>query len=116
MSSATLRVLLNGALKTGIPRPCASARSTWFVPMQKQPRVRRSFPAASTRGVTCVLLRIPSTWTPAIRSSSSASFGECAMDSTSKPELCKSSRAVGWTFSTRSTFTRSGDCVMTGGL
>ena len=36
-SSATLRVLLNGALNTGTPRWLAASRSTWLVPMQKQP-------------------------------------------------------------------------------
>ena len=36
-SSATLRVLENGALNTGMPRSSAAARSTWLVPMQKQP-------------------------------------------------------------------------------
>ena len=36
-SSATLRVLENGALKTGMPRSRAHSRSTWLVPMQKHP-------------------------------------------------------------------------------
>ena len=35
--SATERVLLNGALKTVTPLAAAPGRSTWFVPMQKQP-------------------------------------------------------------------------------
>ena len=33
----TLRVLENGALKTGMPSRIAAFRSTWLVPMQKQP-------------------------------------------------------------------------------
>ena len=36
-SSATLRVLEKGALKTGIAWRSAASRSTWSVPMQKQP-------------------------------------------------------------------------------
>jgi hypothetical protein len=36
-SSATLRVLEKGALKTGMPRLRAHSRSTWLVPMQKHP-------------------------------------------------------------------------------
>src|SRR6266568_3556500 len=39
--SATLRVLENGALNTGTPRRLAPSRSTWLVPMQKQPTVSR---------------------------------------------------------------------------
>ena len=45
--SATLRVFEKGALKTGTPRRFAPARSTWFVPMQKQPTERSLRPAAS---------------------------------------------------------------------
>ncbi len=37
VSSATLRVLENGALKTGMPMVRAAARSTWLVPTEKQP-------------------------------------------------------------------------------
>ena len=49
-SSATLRVLEKGALNTGMPRLRAERRSTWLVPMQKQPTaIRRS--AASSTGV-----------------------------------------------------------------
>ncbi|CSI55063.1 Uncharacterised protein [Vibrio cholerae] len=44
-SSATLRVLENGALNTGIPRLAAALRSTWLVPIQKQP-IATSFSAA----------------------------------------------------------------------
>ena len=42
--SATLRVLENGALKTGTPRFLARSSSTWLVPMQKQPRPTSSPP------------------------------------------------------------------------
>ncbi len=42
-NSATERVLENGALNTGIPRFAAAFRSTWLVPMQKQPTAT-SFP------------------------------------------------------------------------
>lgn len=38
-SSATERELEKGELKTGIPVRAAVRRSTWFVPMQKQPIV-----------------------------------------------------------------------------
>ncbi len=36
-SSATERELEKGELNTGIPAFAAVSRSTWFVPMQKQP-------------------------------------------------------------------------------
>ena len=41
-SSTTLRVLEYGALKTAMPRSAAASRSTWLVPMQKQPIATRS--------------------------------------------------------------------------
>ncbi len=41
-SSTTLRVLEYGALNTPTPRAAAAARSTWLVPMQKQPIATRS--------------------------------------------------------------------------
>ena len=59
--SATLRVLENGALNTGTPRSAAAARSTWLVPMQKQPTASRSGAPSSTRGVIVVFDRMPST-------------------------------------------------------
>ncbi len=37
VSSATLRVLENGALNTGMPMSRAASRSTWLVPTEKQP-------------------------------------------------------------------------------
>ena len=50
-SSATLRVLEKGALKTGMPRWRAASRSTWLVPMQKQPTAISRSAAASTSAV-----------------------------------------------------------------
>ena len=61
VNSATLRVLLNGALSTGMPRVRAACRSTWSVPMQKQPTAISGPAAASTSAVSCVRLRMPST-------------------------------------------------------
>ena len=72
-SSATLRVLENGALKTGIARRRASSSATWLVPMQKQPTAISRSACSSTRGVTWVRERMPRRCTPAIRSSSSSS-------------------------------------------
>ena len=36
-SSATLRVLENGALNTGTPRLAAASKAIWLVPMQNAP-------------------------------------------------------------------------------
>ena len=105
-SSTTLRVFENGALNTPIPRSAAAARSTWLVPMQKQPTARRSFPASSTSGVILVLERIPSTDTPDNASASSSALSEPERASTSKPACRNASAAVGWMFSSRRTFTR----------
>ena len=58
-SSATLRVFENGALNTGIPRSCAQSRSTWFVPMQKQPTPISRGAASNTAAVSSVADRIP---------------------------------------------------------
>ncbi len=91
--SATLRVLLNGALKTGTPRPSAASSDTWFVPMQKQPTASKESPASSTASRTCVLLRIPRTWTPSSRARSSFSGTERGSASTSKPSASSMSRA-----------------------
>ena len=58
-SSATLRVLENGALNTGMPRSSAAARSTWLVPMQKQPTpVSREAFSKNSRP-SCVAERMP---------------------------------------------------------
>lgn len=62
-SSATERLLLKGELKTAMPDCAAAVRSTWFVPMQKQPITRRFLAAERTREVICVLERMPRTWT-----------------------------------------------------
>ena len=66
-SSTTLRVLENGALNTVTPRSEAAARSIWFVPMQNAPIATRSGAASSTRAVTWVLDRMPSSATPGKR-------------------------------------------------
>jgi hypothetical protein len=79
-SSATERELEKGELKTGIPALAAEVRSTWFVPIQKQPMtiswrkgcvnsqddrpttLGRTFDAdLSTLSVIFVLLRMPMT-------------------------------------------------------
>ena len=88
-SSATLRVLLNGALKTGMPRWLAASRSTWFVPMQKVPSVSSRRDPESTRSVTCVRLRIPSTCTSRTRSTSASSPRAPAQASSWKPSCRK---------------------------
>ena len=108
-SSTTLRVLEYGALKTAMPRSAAASRSTWLVPMQKQPIATRSSAASSTRDVTWVLDRIPSSCTPpASTSTSSSSEREPARSSTSWPRAWSVSTASGWMFSRRRTFTRQG--------
>ncbi len=75
-SSTTLRVFEYGALKTAMPRSAAATRSTWLVPMQKQPIACRSVAASSTRGVMWVLERMPSRSTPGSVSTSSSSDRE----------------------------------------
>lgn len=60
-SSATLRELLNGELKTAIPFLAAYCVSTWFVPIQKQPMTIRFFASRKTRDVSCVFERMPMT-------------------------------------------------------
>ena len=75
-SSTTLRVLEYGALNTAIPRSAAATRSTWLVPMQKQPIASRSGAPSSTASVMWVLDRIPSSCTPGSTSSSSCSDSE----------------------------------------
>ena len=104
-SSTTLRVLENGALKTATPRAAASTRSTWLVPMQKQPTARRSFPASRERGVTLVFDRMPSRDTPGKASTSSPSLSDPARVSTSNPSRRKASVAIGWMFSNNRAFT-----------
>jgi hypothetical protein len=62
-SSATLRELLKGELKTAMPWSAAYWRSTWLVPMQKQPMTMRFLASLRTRAESLVLERIPMTWT-----------------------------------------------------
>ena len=64
VSSATLRVLEYGALKTGIPSFRAALRSTWLVPTEKQPTTSSRSAASITSAVNWVRERIPSMWTP----------------------------------------------------
>ncbi len=104
-SSTTLRVLEYGALNTATPRSAAATRSTWLVPMQKQPTASRSDPAASTLSVTVVLERMPSTEIPGSASTSSSSVIEEVRSSTSKPRSSRYSTATGWMFSRSRAFT-----------
>src|SRR5437763_10280496 len=67
MSSATEREFEKGELKTQIPCEDAYLRSTWFVPMQKQPTAMRFFASARTRAVSLVLERMPRTLTSLVR-------------------------------------------------
>jgi hypothetical protein len=67
MSSATERELEKGELKTQIPCEAAYLRSTWFVPMQKQPTTMRFLASARTRAVSLVLERMPRTLTSLTR-------------------------------------------------
>lgn len=62
-SSATLRELANGELKTAMPWRAAYSRSTWFVPMQKHPMTSRFLASRSTFSVSFVFERMPMTWT-----------------------------------------------------
>jgi hypothetical protein len=63
VSSATERELEKGELKTAMPRRAAVLRSTWLVPMQKQPITMRFLADSRTRAVSLVLERMPITWT-----------------------------------------------------
>ncbi len=102
-SSATLRVLLNGALKTLTPRWPAASRATWFVPMQKAPSASSRRASARTRGETRVLLRMPRTCTSRTFSTSSSSARAPGDVSRRKPSCRKISSALAWTFSSRRT-------------
>ncbi len=71
-SSATLRVLENGALNTGMPRSIAARRSIWLVPMQNAP-IAVSFGAwSSTASVRKVRERMPTKCASAIACTSSS--------------------------------------------
>lgn len=63
VSSATERELEKGELKTAIPREAAVVRSTWLVPMQKQPTTMRFLAAFRTCAVSLVFERMPMTCT-----------------------------------------------------
>ena len=104
-SSTTLRVLEYGALKTATVRRAAAARSTWLVPMQKQPTASRSVPASSTRSVMVVLERIPSRSMPGRACTSSSSDIAALRRSTSNPAASRRATAEGWMFSSSSAFT-----------
>lgn len=62
-SSATERELEKGELKTVAPALVAYGRSTWEVPMQKQPTAMRFLACLRTLAVNLVFERIPMTWT-----------------------------------------------------
>jgi hypothetical protein len=62
-SSATLREFAKGELKTAIPCLAAYSRSTWFVPMQKQPMTIKFLASLRTASVSFVFDLIPITWT-----------------------------------------------------
>ena len=64
VSSATERVLENGALKTGMPMVRQAARSTWLVPTEKQPIATSERMPSITSAVICVRERMPSRRTP----------------------------------------------------
>jgi len=83
-SSATLRVLENGALKTGMPRSRAAPTSTWSVPMQKAPTAMSFLASPSTRAVSRVRERMPTRCASrsfSIRASSSSAPGTSSTDS-----------------------------------
>src|SRR6478672_4630672 len=104
-SSTTLRVLEYGALKTAMPRSAAVSRSTWLVPMQKQPMASRSGALSRARLVIVVLERMPSRCTPGSTAASSSSWREPVRSSTSKPRASRTSTASGWMFSSSRAFT-----------
>ena len=106
-SSTTERVLEYGALKVAMPFAAAYSRSTWLVPMQKQPMAIRSVAASSTRGVMVVFERMPTRSNPGSVSISSSSEREPGRVSTVMPADLKTSLATGWMFSSSSTFSSS---------
>ena len=66
VSSATERVLENGALKTGMPMVRQAARSTWLVPTEKQPTATSALTPSTTSAVSWVRERMPSRRTPLV--------------------------------------------------
>jgi hypothetical protein len=75
-NSATLRELLKGELNTAIPCSAAYCRSTWFVPIQKQPITMRLRASFRTRSVNLVFERIPITWTSLLRYKNGNQWGK----------------------------------------
>ena len=71
-SSATLRVLENGALNTGMPRRIAAVRSIWLVPMQNAPIAVSLGARSSTASVSWVRERMPTKCASAIASTSAS--------------------------------------------
>ncbi len=67
VSSATERVLENGALNTGMPMVRQAARSTWLVPTEKQPIATSERMPSIASAVTWVRERMPSRRTPSER-------------------------------------------------
>ena len=76
-SSATERVLENGALNTGTPPALAARKSTWLVPTLKQPTSIRVLARANTSAVSCVRERMPRMCTPSKAASSAAPSSDC---------------------------------------
>ena len=64
VSSATLRVLENGALNTGMPMRRAASRSTWLVPTEKQPMAISERMPSSAAALSRVRERMPTTLFP----------------------------------------------------
>jgi len=94
-SSTTERVFEYGALNTATPCVPAYSRSTWLVPMQKQPTAESPWRASMTLRVTEVLERMPSRSTPSSASISSSSFSAPLSVTTSNPCLRRDSAANG---------------------
>ena len=95
-SSTTLRVLLNGALNTAMPRAAAAIRSIWLVPMQKAPMASSSSASARTSSVTWVPERMPSRSASATSFFSSSVVAARSHTSTSQPASASSWAATGW--------------------
>jgi hypothetical protein len=77
VSSATERVLENGALNTGMPMVLQAAMSTWLVPTEKQPTATSDLTPSITAAVRRVRERMPKRRTPpsvrAVRRSTASS-------------------------------------------
>ena len=77
-SSATDLEFENGELNTQIPLLAAYWRSTWLVPIQKQPMTMRFFACLRTLAVNFVFERIPMTWT-SLNTCVSVGSSDCRM-------------------------------------